>query len=86
MSTHNIPFSRKKENHPKLSLICNYGYLFLGSQERVRNSHGKQAISVRAIEILLYVSNKIFSMMHNHKGKTAKRVFLKILTSCQKAK
>ena len=29
-------------------------YLFLGSQERVRNSYGKRAISVRAIEVLLY--------------------------------
>ena len=26
---------------------------FLGTQERVRNSHGKRAISVRAIEVLL---------------------------------
>ena len=25
MSTHNIPFSYKKENHPKLSQICSYG-------------------------------------------------------------
>ena len=26
MSTHNIPFLNiKKENHPKLSQICNYG-------------------------------------------------------------
>ena len=28
---------------------------FLGTQERVRNSHGKRAISVRAIEVLLYM-------------------------------
>ena len=28
---------------------------FLGVQERVRNSRGKRAISVRAIEVLLYV-------------------------------
>ena len=27
--------------------------LFKGSQERVRNSRGKRAISVRAIEVLL---------------------------------
>ena len=25
MSTHNIPFSIYKKNHPKLSQICNYG-------------------------------------------------------------
>ena len=28
--------------------------LFLGTQERVRNSRGKRAISVRATEVLLY--------------------------------
>ena len=27
---------------------------FLGTQERVRNSRGKQAISVRATEVILY--------------------------------
>ena len=27
---------------------------FQGAQERVRNSRGKRAISVRAIEVLLY--------------------------------
>ena len=47
-------FKDIKENHPKLSLICSYGNLFLGSHKRVRNSHGKRAISVRAIEVLLY--------------------------------
>ena len=31
---------------------------FLGSQARVRNSHGKRAISVRAIEVLLYRFNQ----------------------------
>ena len=60
MSTYNILFSRyKKENHPKLSQICNYMYLFLGSQERVRNSRGKRAISVRAIEVLLIFLEQI---------------------------
>ena len=29
--------------------------LFQGTQERVRNSRGKRAISVRAIEVLLYI-------------------------------
>ena len=54
MYTQYTIFKIKKENHPKLSKVCNYGVLFLGSQERVRNSRGKQAISVRAIEVLLY--------------------------------
>ena len=30
---------------------------FQGTQERVRNSRGKQAISVRAIEVLLYFTS-----------------------------
>ena len=38
-------------NYPKSAAMK----LFLGTQERVRNSHGKRAISVRAIEVLLYV-------------------------------
>ena len=56
MSTHNIPFlKKKKKNQPSLSQICSYGILFLGTQERVRNSRGKRAISVRATEVLLYI-------------------------------
>ena len=31
------------------------GFLFQGTRERVRNSHGKRAISVRATEVLLYL-------------------------------
>ena len=54
MSAHNIPFQSKKENHTKLSQICSQGIFFLGTEERVRNSRGKRAISVRATEVLLY--------------------------------
>ena len=54
MSTHNIPFSIQKkkitQNYPK---SADKG-IFLGTQERVRNSHGKRVISVRATEVLLY--------------------------------
>ena len=35
--------------------MCNHGIL-LGTLDRIRNSRGKKAISVRAIEVLLYVS------------------------------
>ena len=49
-------FNIKKENHPKLSLICSYGFLCQGTQERVRISRGKRAISVRATEVLLYLA------------------------------
>ena len=33
---------------------------FLGTQERVRNIRGKRAISVRAIEVLLYVDSSFY--------------------------
>ena len=33
----------------------------LGTQERVRNSRGKRAIRVRAIEVLLYVLGNVFT-------------------------
>ena len=48
-------FNVKKENHPNLSKICSYGFSLQVTQERVRNSRGKRAISVRAIEVLLYM-------------------------------
>ena len=41
----------EKENHPKLSQICSCGIF---PRDPVRNSHGKRAISIRAIEVLLY--------------------------------
>ena len=54
MSTHNISFAIWKK---KISL--NFPNLqprdyFLGTQERVGNSRGKRAISVWALEVLLY--------------------------------
>ena len=52
VNTHNTIFN-VKGNHLKLSKICNYG-IFPRAQVRVRNSHEKQAISVRAIEVLLF--------------------------------
>ena len=52
--TQYIVFYIKKKitlNYPK-SAAKEY---FLGTQERVRNSRGKRAISVRATEVLLYL-------------------------------
>ena len=34
----------------KITQICSHGFLFQGTQERVRNSHGKRAISVRPLK------------------------------------
>ena len=61
MSTHNIPFS----NIIKKKITLNYlksGISFQGTQEGIRNSRGKRAISVRAIEVLLYI---VISMCSN---------------------
>ena len=59
MSTHNIPFSKKKKrkshSYPKSAAMR---FFFQGAQERVRNSHGKRAISVRATECLLHFTIK----------------------------
>ena len=35
------------------------GFFILGTQGRVRNSHGKRAVSVRAIEVLLCFISEI---------------------------
>ena len=57
MSTHNIPFSIQKRkitiNYPKSAAM---GFV-QGTQERVRNSRGRRANSVRATEVLLYGLN-----------------------------
>ena len=42
-------------NYPKSATIMDF---FQGTQERVRNSRGEGAISVRAIEVLLNVYKK----------------------------
>ena len=53
MNTINILFPNLKKkivlNYPKSAAMD----LFQGTQERVRNSRGKRAKSVRAIEVLL---------------------------------
>ena len=55
MSTHNMPFINiAKENHPNYHKSP-WNEFFLGTQERVRHSRGKRGISVRAIEVLMYV-------------------------------
>ena len=53
MSTHNMPFINiTKENHINYHNSA-WDEFFLGTQERVRNSRGKRAIGVRAIDVLL---------------------------------
>ena len=55
MSTHNIPFFNMKKkdtrSYPRSAAMG----IFQGTQELVRKSRGKRAISVRATEVLLYI-------------------------------
>ena len=44
---------KKKENHTKIIPNLHLWDFFSGTQEQVRNSRGKRAISVGAIEVLL---------------------------------
>ena len=50
MSTHNIPF-HDKIRFPLIFVFLSYRKNFIGTQKRVRNSRGKQAIGARAIEV-----------------------------------
>ena len=52
-------FQYEKKKYLKLLQICSYEISFKGTQERVRKSRGKRAISVRAIEVLLYSQTKL---------------------------
>ena len=55
MSTHNITFLNSKKKSTLIIPNLHLWGLFQGTLERVRNSRGKRAISVRATEVLLYV-------------------------------
>ena len=57
MSAHNITSSIKRKS-PKIisnTIMSAAMGFFLGTQEQVRNNRGKQAINVRATEVLLYI-------------------------------
>ena len=41
-------------NYHKYDNVCSYRIFSLKTQERVRNSRGKRAVSVRAIEVVQY--------------------------------
>ena len=55
---YHFQYEKEKKQTPKLSQFCSYG-IFPGTPERVRNSRGKRAISVRAIEVLLYFFKRV---------------------------
>ena len=54
MSTHNIPFFNMKKKTPDVIPDLQLWDFFQGTQEGIRKSRGKRAISVRATEVLLY--------------------------------
>ena len=54
MSTHNIQFHDEIRKFSKIFFFLNYRKNFVGTQKRVRISHGKRGIRVRAIEVRLY--------------------------------
>ena len=54
MSTHNIPFSIYKRKSTLIIQNLQRWDFFQGTQERVQNTPGKRAITVRATEGLLY--------------------------------
>ena len=67
INKHNIPFSIEKKkitlNYPKLAVMR---FFSQGTQERVRNSSGKRAISVRATEVLLFLARDTHNVQDLH--------------------
>ena len=55
MSTLNIQFHDKMTKFPQIFVLLIYRKNFVGTQKRVRISHGKRAIGVRAIGVRLYL-------------------------------
>ena len=50
-------FNIKKEDHPKLSQICSYGFSVRRDSRTSSKQPGKRAFSVRATEGLLYITS-----------------------------
>ena len=55
MSTHNIHFPDKIRTFTQTFVSWTYRKNFIGTQKRVRMIHGKRAIGVRAMGVLLYL-------------------------------
>ena len=59
--------------HVSLNIFLSYRKNFLGTQKRLRISHGKRAIGVRVKEVLLYVNDESYDFMkYNSQGKIKK--------------
>ena len=68
-------FQYKIENHPKLTQICSYGIFFQWTQEQFQNSRGKGAISVRAIEVLLYTGTEKYHKVSEAYHEVSKQIY-----------
>ena len=59
MSTHNIQFHNKIRKFPSIFVYLSYWKNSIRTHKRVRISHGKRAIGVRAIEDRLYAGQTV---------------------------
>ena len=56
MNTHNIQIHDKIRKKKYINIcFLSYWKNFVGTEKRVRIIHGKRAIRVRAIEVILYI-------------------------------
>ena len=55
MSTFNRQFYDKMTKFPQIFVLLIYRKNLVGTKKRVRISHGKRAIGIRAIEVRLYI-------------------------------
>ena len=61
MSTRNIQFCDKMRKFPSIFVFLSCRKNFVGTQKRVRISHGKRAVGVRAIEVRMYLTKCLLS-------------------------
>ena len=50
MSTHNIPFQYKKENHPKFSQICSHGFFSSGLKNEFITARVNESLELEPLE------------------------------------
>ena len=72
MSTHNIQHQDKIRKNPYIFVFLSYWKNFVGTEKRVRIIHGKRAIRVRAIEVILYFKKQLHK---KNKGQKKHDVF-----------
>ena len=71
MSTYNVPFHDKIRKFPKMLVFLSCRKDVVGTQKRVRISHGKRVIGVRAIEVRLY-----YAVIRRVSNETETRIFI----------